>query len=77
MQRVAIARALVNAPRILLADEPTGNLDSRNAEAVLTIFRELHADGLTVLMVTHSAELARYARRTVRMKDGSVERLLE
>lgn len=73
MQRVAIARALVNGPRILLADEPTGNLDSQNSEAVLAIFRELHAGGLTVLLVTHSAELARHARRTVRMRDGRVE----
>lgn len=75
MQRVAIARALVNRPRILLADEPTGNLDSQNAEAVLAIFRELHAGGLTVLMVTHNAELARHARRAVRMRDGQVEPL--
>ena len=73
MQRVAIARSLVNAPRILLADEPTGNLDSRNAEAVLGIFRELNAGGLTVLIVTHSAELAGHARRVIHMKDGRVD----
>jgi putative ABC transport system ATP-binding protein len=77
MQRVAIARALVNGPRILLADEPTGNLDSHNAEAVLAIFRELHAGGLTVLLVTHSGELARHARRTVRMRDGRVQPSLD
>lgn len=73
MQRVAIARALVNEPRILLADEPTGNLDSHNAEAILEIFRELNAAGLTVLMVTHNPELASRAQRGIRLKDGVVE----
>lgn len=72
MQRVAIARALINEPRILLADEPTGNLDSHNAEEIIKIFRELNASGLTVLMVTHNAELAKHARQIVTMKDGQV-----
>ncbi len=70
MQRVAIARALVNEPRILLADEPTGNLDSHNAEAILEIFRELNAAGLTILMVTHNSELARQARSVITLRDG-------
>jgi len=73
MQRAAIARALVNGPRILLADEPTGNLDSRNAAAVLALFQELNASGITIVMVTHSAELAARARRIVRLKDGRIE----
>jgi putative ABC transport system ATP-binding protein len=73
MQRAAIARALVNGPRILLADEPTGNLDSANAHAVMDLFSELNAVGLTVVVVTHNSELARQARRTVRLKDGRVD----
>ena len=70
MQRVAIARALINGPKILLADEPTGNLDSQNADAILEIFRELNASGLTILMVTHNPELARQARRIITLRDG-------
>ena len=72
MQRVAIARALINEPKILLADEPTGNLDSHTAELIVGIFRELNAAGLTILMVTHNLELANEARRTIVLKDGSV-----
>lgn len=72
MQRVAIARALVNRPKILLADEPTGNLDSQNAEAILKIFEELNAKGQTILMVTHSQELAARAKRRIAMKDGRI-----
>ena len=72
MQRVAIARALINAPKILLADEPTGNLDSHNAEAILKIFRELNASGLTVLIVTHNTELAASANRVIVLRDGNV-----
>ena len=72
MQRVAIARALMNGPSVLIADEPTGNLDSRNAETVTEIFRGLNREGLTIVMVTHNAELAREAGRIVSMKDGRV-----
>ena len=72
MQRVAIARALINQPKILLADEPTGNLDSENAESILTIFRELNSSGLTILMVTHNTELAQQAGRIIHLKDGRI-----
>ena len=71
-QRVAIARALVGAPSILLADEPTGNLDSENAAAVMNLLGELHAGGGTICMVTHDAAMAAYADRVVRMFDGRV-----
>src|SRR6187402_2952753 len=71
-QRVAIARALVNRPAILLADEPTGNLDSRTSEEILGLFAELHRQGQTIIMVTHEADVARNARRIVRMRDGKV-----
>lgn len=73
MQRVAIARALINEPKILLADEPTGNLDSHNAEAILKIFRELNASGLTVLIVTHNTELAQQASRRITLRDGQCD----
>lgn len=72
MQRVAIARALMNNPKVLIADEPTGNLDSRNAESILKIFRELNGAGLTIIMVTHNADLAGEAGRIVSMTDGHV-----
>src|SRR5438128_8105445 len=72
-QRVAIARALVNRPAILLADEPTGNLDSATTEEILGLFAQLHADGQTIIMVTHEADVARHARRIIRMKDGKVQ----
>lgn len=72
MQRVAIARALVNSPKILLADEPTGNLDSQNADAILKLFADLNAKGQTILMVTHSQELAARAQRRINMRDGRV-----
>ena len=70
MQRVAIARALINNPRILLADEPTGSLDSENAAAILEIFADLNRAGLTIVMVTHNPELAAKARRIVTLRDG-------
>lgn len=73
MQRVAIARALINGPKILLADEPTGNLDSHNADAILKIFRELNASGLTILMVTHNAELAQQASQLITLRDGQLD----
>ena len=69
-QRVAIARALVNRPKLLLADEPTGNLDSRTSVEVMGIFQELNEAGLTVLLVTHEADIALHARRVVTFKDG-------
>ena len=71
-QRVAIARALVNRPAILLADEPTGNLDSRTCEEILALFADLHRQGQTIIMVTHEADVARNAKRIVRMRDGKV-----
>jgi len=71
-QRVAVARALVGEPSILLADEPTGNLDSANGEAVIGILRELHLAGSTICMVTHDPRYAQYADRTVRIFDGRV-----
>ena len=71
-QRVAIARAFVNRPAILLADEPTGNLDSRSGEAVMDLLRELHREGATICMVTHDPRYARYADRTIHLFDGKV-----
>jgi putative ABC transport system ATP-binding protein len=71
-QRVAVARALVGEPSILLADEPTGNLDSANGEAVIGILRELHRSGSTICMVTHDPRYAQHADRTVRIFDGRV-----
>jgi len=69
-QRVAIARALVNRPAVVLADEPTGNLDSQTGIEVMELLAELHADGCTILMVTHDAQIAGYARRTLVIQDG-------
>ncbi len=73
-QRVAIARALVNQPSILLADEPTGNLDSTTSEEIMGLFRQLHTQGQTVVLVTHEHDIAMHARRQVHLKDGRVER---
>ncbi len=70
-ERVAIARAIVNKPPILLADEPTGNLDSETAEEIMDLLRDLNNDGQTVIMVTHNPETANYAARTIMVKDGS------
>ena len=71
-QRVAIARALVNQPRILLADEPTGNLDSRTSEDVMALFQELGHSGITVILVTHEPDIAAFATRVISMRDGLV-----
>jgi putative ABC transport system ATP-binding protein len=71
-QRVAIARALVNNPRLLLADEPTGNLDSRTSIEIMGVFQDLNAQGMTVVMVTHELDIAHYSTRTVIMRDGRI-----
>ncbi|MFO0856522.1 MAG: ABC transporter ATP-binding protein [Phycisphaerales bacterium] len=71
-QRVAIARALVNGPSILLADEPTGALDSKTSEDIMALFEELHAQGQTVILVTHEEDIAGFAKRIVRLKDGRI-----
>jgi len=72
MERAAVARAIVNKPPILLADEPTGNLDSRNSNEVMQLLQQLNTDGATVIMVTHSAECAGYANRQIEVQDGRV-----
>lgn len=72
-QRVAVGRALVNRPSIILADEPTGNLDSKTSVEIMNLFDEIHAAGNTVILVTHEEEIARHARRIIRLRDGMVE----
>ena len=72
-QRVAIARALVNNPAIILADEPTGNLDSKTSVEIMEIFGKIHAAGNTVILITHEEEIARYAHRVIRLRDGVIE----
>jgi putative ABC transport system ATP-binding protein len=72
-QRVAIARALINQPSLILADEPTGNLDSRTSGEIMAIFDQIHAAGNTVILVTHEEEIAAHAHRVIRLKDGLIE----
>jgi putative ABC transport system ATP-binding protein len=73
-QRVAIARALVNKPSILLADEPTGNLDSKTGAEIMALFAKLHESGNTIVLVTHEADIAAFAHRTISVRDGQVEK---
>ena len=72
-QRVAIARAMVNEPSLILADEPTGNLDTKTSEEIMQLFDDIHRDGNTLIVVTHEEEIARHARRIIRLRDGLVE----
>lgn len=71
-QRVAIARALINQPTVVLADEPTGNLDSKTSLEIMTLLTELHQQGQTIVMVTHEDDIATYAQRVITMRDGQV-----
>ena len=72
MQRVAIARALVNNPAVILADEATGNLDTRTSFEILVLFQKLHAEGRTIIFVTHNPDIANYASRNIMLRDGKV-----
>lgn len=72
-QRVAIARALINNPSIILADEPTGNLDTQTSKEIMLLFTQLNQKGITIVLVTHEADIAAYTQRTIRMRDGQVE----
>lgn len=76
MQRVAIARALVNNPAVILADEATGNLDTRTSFEILVLFQKLHAEGRTIIFVTHNPEIAQYSSRNIRLRDGHVTEVL-
>ena len=76
-QRVAIARALANNPKIIFADEPTGNLDSKSGEVVMNILKELNEKGITIIMVTHEQELLKYASKIIRLRDGEIVEIIE
>jgi putative ABC transport system ATP-binding protein len=71
-QRVAIARALINEPPLILADEPTGNLDSKSGDEIMALFGQLNREGITIVMVTHEHDIAAHAKRTILMKDGRI-----
>jgi len=72
-QRAAIARALVTDPQIILADEPTGNLDTKTGQQIMEIFRKLNNEGKTIILITHEVDIARYAKRTIRVRDGEIK----
>ena len=74
-QRVAVARALVNSPSIILADEPTGNLDTKTSHEIMNLFDELHESGNTIILVTHEEDIAQFAQKIVRLRDGEIERI--
>jgi putative ABC transport system ATP-binding protein len=76
-QRVAIARALVNEPSLLLADEPTGNLDSKTGQEILNLFLKIHSRGNTIIVVTHDSDVAQLAQRTVHIKDGKITNIVQ
>ncbi|HPS65435.1 MAG TPA: macrolide ABC transporter ATP-binding protein, partial [Ignavibacteria bacterium] len=73
-QRVAVARALVNNPSLVLADEPTGNLDTKTGDEIMTLFNQLNKDGHTIILVTHNSEIAKQAKRTLKIRDGKIEK---
>jgi putative ABC transport system ATP-binding protein len=76
-QRVAIARALANSPKLILADEPTGNLDTQTSEDILALFEELNRQGLTIVLVTHEADVARHAQRIMSIVDGRIAGIIK
>jgi len=75
-QRVAIARALINNPSLILADEPTGNLDTQTSKEIMLLFQELNEQGITIVLVTHEADIAAYTQRSIRMRDGKIEAIV-